>query len=182
VDPSGGDGEGNDEQGIVVVAKAPDGQGYVLVDRSCRLSPDGWGRQAVQAYLDNSADSIVAEANFGGDMVTHTIRTAAEAMARQGLPTRSVPVEVVHASRGKRLRAEPIAALFEQGRISVAGSFPELESQMAGWVPGMPSPDRLDAMVHGFTSVMLEPDTAAIVASNPLANYRGMIAGNGRRR
>jgi phage terminase large subunit-like protein len=172
VDPSGGDDEGHDEQGIVVVGKGSDDNGYVLADRSCRLSPDGWGRRAVQAYLDHNADAILCEANFGGDMVTHTIKTAADAMAAEGQSTRSVPVRMVHASRGKRLRAEPIAALYEQGRLAHVGAFPELESQMAGWTPEQPSPDRLDAMVWGFSDFMLMPE----VGQPAVAGHRTPIA------
>ena len=172
VDPSGGDGEGNAEQGIVVAGKGIDGRGYVLADRSCKLTPDGWGRRAVQAYLDFQADAILAEANFGGAMVEATIRAAAQAMAREGHATRSVPIRMVSASRGKRLRAEPVAALYEQRRIAHCGVFPELEAQMTGWTPEMPSPDRLDAMAWAITDLLLGGAGPTIVPS-PLAGYRG---------
>ncbi|MFD8226943.1 terminase large subunit domain-containing protein [Streptomyces massasporeus] len=155
VDPSGGRGE----QGIVVVGKAmvpqpvddpsrplkqrmPLAHGYVLADRTCHLSPDGWGRRAVQAAVDYEADDICVEVNFGGDMAVHTIRAAADAM---GI---NIPIRTVRATRGKKVRAEPVSALSEQGRWHMAGEFPELEDQMCTWYDELDwSPDRLDAMV-----------------------------------
>lgn len=124
VDPSGGSTDGHDEQGIVVAGRGVDAQGYVLADYSCRLSPDGWGRRAVQAYLDHAADRILVEKNFGGDMAISTIQTAAKVMGV------TVPVFPVTASRGKALRAEPVAALYEQARMHHVGAFPELEDQL----------------------------------------------------
>jgi predicted phage terminase large subunit-like protein len=123
----------------------------VLADQSCRLSPDGWGRRVVQTYLNHHADRIVVESNFGGDMATHVIQTAARAMGV------TVPVSEVKASRGKQLRAEPIAALFEQSRVHIVGSLAELEDQLVTWVPGNSeaSPDRLDALVWALTTLML---------------------------
>ena len=146
VDPSGGSTEGHAEVGIVAAGKATDTHAYVLRDVSERLAPDRWARRAVQLYRELTADRIIAEKNFGGEMVEHTIRTVD--------PT--VPVKLVTASRGKRLRAEPIAALDEQGRVHMAGSFPLLEDQLTNWVPdsGDPSPDRLDAMVWAVTELM----------------------------
>lgn len=150
VDPSGGHGDGNDEQGIVVAGKGVDGRGYVLADRSCKLTPDGWGRRAVQAYLDFSADRIVYEQNFGGEMVEAVIRTAAQAMGV------TVATKAVHASRGKAVRAEPIAALDEQGRLSIVGSLAELEDELCSWTPESGySPNRLDALVWTLTELML---------------------------
>lgn len=150
VDPSGGHGEDNDEQGIVGAGRGVDGRGYVLADRSCKLSPDGWGRRAVQLYLDLKADRIVYEQNFGGEMVEAVIRTAAHAMGV------SVATKAVHASRGKAVRAEPIAALDEQGRISHVGSFPELEDELCVWTPDSgQSPNRLDSLVWTMTELML---------------------------
>lgn len=150
VDPSGGRGE----QGIVVVGKAmqehlrSDGRktnlahGYVLADRTCHLSPDGWGRRAVQAAVDYEADDICCEVNFGGDMAVNTIRAAADSM---GI---NIPIRTVRATRGKKVRAEPVSALSEQGRWHMAGEFPELEDQMCTWYDELDwSPDRLDAMV-----------------------------------
>lgn len=155
VDPSGGRGE----QGIVVVGKAlvpravddphaplkqrtPLTHGYVLADRTCHLSPDGWGRRAVQAAVDYEADDICVETNFGGDMALNTIRSAADAMGVH------IPIKKVTATRGKKVRAEPVSALTEQGRWHMVGTFPELEDQMCEWYEDLDwSPDRLDAMV-----------------------------------
>lgn len=150
VDPSGGDGPENDEQGIVVCGKGVDGRGYVLADRTCKLTPDGWGRRAVRAYLDFAADRLVYEQNFGGQMVESVIRTAAQAMGV------TVATKAVHASRGKAVRAEPVAALDEQGRLSLVGSHPELEDELCTWsVESGQSPNRLDAYVWAFTELLL---------------------------
>lgn len=151
VDPSGTKGDGGgDDIGIVVAGKGIDGRAYILADRTCQLSPDGWGRMAVTAYHEFKADRIVAERNFGGAMVEAIIRTA----------DKQVSFKEVTASRGKAVRAEPIAALYEQGLVSHVGSFPELEDQMAnmtaaGFV-GEGSPDRADALVWALTELMME--------------------------
>lgn len=149
VDPSGGAGE----QGIVVAGKhvmheiingrkQQRFEGFVLDDRTCHLAPAGWGRRAVQAALDWEADDIVVETNFGGDMALATIRDAALAMGV------TVPVKTVIASRGKRVRAEPVSALSVRGQWHHAGTFEELEDQLCTWSPEEKySPDRLDAMV-----------------------------------
>lgn len=151
IDPSGsgGEAEDGDEIGIVVAGKGVDGRGYVLADKSCRLSPDGWGRRAVAAYHEFSADRVIAERNFGGAMVGHVIRTI----------DGNVPYGEVTASRGKIVRAEPVAALYEQGRVSHVGSLPDLEDQMCLMAPegyaGEGSPDRADALVWALTDLML---------------------------
>jgi len=146
-----------DECGIVVVALGSDGVGYVLDDRSAGgLTPDAWGRRAVQAYVDHGADELVIETNQGGDMAVQVLTGAARQMAADGQPTRTVKVQRVHASRGKRARAEPVSALYEQGRVRHVGTHPVLEDQMTTWTPDTPtSPDRLDAMVWGVTHLML---------------------------
>jgi phage terminase large subunit-like protein len=148
VDPSGGAGE----QGIVVAGKSglvlpgnggrPQAHGYVLDDRTCHLSPDGWGRRAVQAAIDWEADEIVAETNYGGAMCVATLRTAADALGV------SIPIKTVTATRGKAVRAQPVSALTAQGRWHHAGTFEALEDQLCTWHPEIGwSPDRLDAMV-----------------------------------
>lgn len=148
VDPSGG---GN-MQGIIACGLGVDGRGYVLGDRSCTLSPAGWGARAVQAYLDFAADRIVAERNFGGDMVLATVQTAAKAMGV------TVSVKMVTASRGKVVRAQPISALYEQGRVSHVEAFTDLEDQLCTWTPeDGTSPDRLDALVWAMTD-LIPPD------------------------
>lgn len=151
VDPSGTGGESDDGDsiGIVVAGKGIDGRAYVLADRTCKLSPDGWGRRAVAAYAEFRADRIIAERNFGGAMVQHVIKTVDP----------SASYKEVTASRGKVARAEPVAALYEQGRVSHIGSFSELEDQMCQIDPsgfiGEGSPDRADALVWALTELML---------------------------
>lgn len=150
IDPSGtnGDDEG-DDIGIIVAGRGIDGRGYVLEDCTCKLSPDGWARMAVTAYHRWAADRIVAERNFGGAMVASVIRSA----------DRSVPFKEVTASRGKSARAEPVSALYEQGRVSHVGPMTALEDDMclftASGYMGDGSPDRVDALVWALTEVML---------------------------
>jgi phage terminase large subunit-like protein len=158
VDPSGGSDPENDEQGIVVAGLGPDGRGYVLADRTCRLSPDGWGRRAVQACVDFKADAIIGEANFGGDMVEAVIRTAAGAMGV------SVTYKGVHASRGKAVRAQPVSALYEQGRVSHCEVFAELEDELTSWTPESGrSPNRLDALVWACAELLVKEQRAVYV-------------------
>jgi predicted phage terminase large subunit-like protein len=153
VDPSGtaGASDTGDSIGIVVAGKGIDGRAYVLADRTCKLSPDGWGRRAVDAYREHGADRIVAERNFGGAMVAHVIRTVDP----------RVSYKEVTASRGKVARAEPVAALYEQGRVSHIGGLSDLEDQLCAFGPdgyaGEGSPDRADALVWALTELMLAP-------------------------
>lgn len=145
IDPAVTSGESADETGIVVAGAGVDDQFYVLADLTCRLSPDGWARRAVKAYHDYEANRIVGEVNNGGDMVALTIKTVDP----------SVPFKAVHASRGKRVRAEPIAALYEQGRVHHVGSFPDLEDQQCQFAPDVfdGSPDRVDALVWALAEL-----------------------------
>lgn len=144
VDPSGTATKNSDECGIVVAGMAQDGQVYVLADESLVASPDGWARVVARAYDKWSADRVVAEKNFGGDMVASTLRHVRD----------SLPIRMVTASRGKAVRAEPIAALYEQGRVHHVGAFPDLEDQMTQWEPSNPdSPDRMDALVWALTEL-----------------------------
>lgn len=150
VDPSGtrGDG-GGDDIGIIVAGLGVDGHGYILHDGTCNMSPEGWGRRAVDLYHRYGADRIVGERNFGGDMVRFTVATADKKAA----------FKEVTASRGKVVRAEPISALYEQGKVHHVGDFQDLEDQMcnftaAGYV-GSGSPDRVDALVWALTELML---------------------------
>ena len=143
VDPPAGVGEGCDACGIVVAGRR-EGRLFVLADESCEgLSPEGWASRVAGAVARWDADMVVAEANNGGQMVGSVLR-AAEVGVR---------VKLVHASRGKVARAEPIALRFESGRAFLAGSFPQLEDQLAGLTTGggyegpSRSPDRADAMV-----------------------------------
>lgn len=145
IDPAASANNDSDETGIVVAGVDDHGIGYVLEDRSMKGSPAEWASAAVTAHHVHKADRIVAEANQGGDMITHTLRTVDS----------SVPVKLVHASRGKRTRAEPVAALYEQDRVRHAGTFPELEDQLCTWTADGPSPDRLDALVWALTELMV---------------------------
>jgi phage terminase large subunit-like protein len=135
------------ETGIVAVGLGYNGHGYVLGDRSLQGSPGEWGQAVVTAYFDFEADRVIAEGNAGGEMVEYTIHTVDDGA--------SVPVKRVHATRGKRLRAEPVAALYEQGKVHHVGMFAELEDQQCQWEPGDKSPDRLDGLVHGLTALMV---------------------------
>jgi phage terminase large subunit-like protein len=145
VDPAGG---GPDEVGIVAVGEAGE-RAYVLRDASMKGSPNAWAEAVKNVCEDLQADRVVAERNFGGDMVESTLRTA----------DANLPVEVISASRGKQQRAEPVAALYEQGKVLHAGRFEELETQMTTWDPheSDESPDRVDALVWAATELKLEP-------------------------
>lgn len=150
IDPPITAGEDSDECGISVCGRGVNGEAFVIEDLSERgLSPQQWARRAVMAYHKHGADRIVAEVNQGGDMVETVIR----------MIDANVPVRKVHATRGKYKRAEPVAALYEQGRVHHVGAFPALEDQLCGYtVDGMAddsSPDRLDAMVWAMTDLML---------------------------
>ncbi len=160
IDPSGTSGDEDkrsDEVGIVVAGVGSDGKGYVLSDLTCRKGPEQWGRIAVQAARDHKADRIVAEKNFGGDMVRAVIHSV----------DRNAPFHAVTASRGKMVRAEPVAALYEQGKVSHVGRFPQLEEQLtnfstAGYM-GDRSPDRADALVWALSSLMFnQPGYASV--------------------
>lgn len=147
VDPAVTAGDDSDSTGIVAAGLGYDGHVYVLADRTLVASPDTWARRAVELYDELAGDRIVAEVNNGGDLVGTVLRTVDP----------SVPVRQVHASRGKRVRAEPVAALYEQGRVHHVGGFTDLEDQMTTWTPESPdSPDRLDALVWAVTDLVIE--------------------------
>ena len=152
IDPAVSSHEGSDETGIIVVGRDERGHAYVLEDLSGKYEPAGWARTAISAYYRHEADRIVAEVNNGGEMVENTLRTVDP----------DVSYTAVHASRGKYVRAEPIASLYEQGRVHHCGVFPEIEDQMTAFVPDldrakMGSPDRVDALVWGLTDLMIQP-------------------------
>lgn len=160
IDPSGTSGhedKRSNNVGIVVAGKSIDGTAYVLADRTCSLAPEGWGRVAVNAYREFKADRIVAEANFGGDMVRAVLHTVDP----------NVPVHLVTASRGKAVRAEPVSALYgyerdgewHKDQVRHAGEFRDLEDEMlnfssAGYL-GERSPDRADALVWALTDLLV---------------------------
>ena len=170
VDPAVTNQPGSDETGIIAAAIGRDGAGYVLADESGRYSPQEWARKAVALYKEWSADRIVAEANQGGDMVAATIQ------AQQ----RDVPVTLVNASRGKVTRAEPIAALYERGKVYHVGEFPALEDQCCGMTVGFDrkaagySPDRVDALVWALTELF--PQLTRRVATGPIVRKVGTLA------
>lgn len=144
--------KGGDACGILAVGLGADGKAYVLADHSVSgRSPEGWARAVAAAALAWNADRVVAEANNGGDMVVSTLRAADVAM----------PVKKVSASRGKVVRAEPVAALYEAGKAFHAGAFPELEDELCGLISGGAyegpgrSPDRADALVWAMSELML---------------------------
>jgi phage terminase large subunit-like protein len=153
IDPAVTSGEEADETGIIVLGKDRNGNGYVLEDRSGRYAPIEWAREAIALYRKYKADRIVAEINNGGEMVEHTIR----------MIDRNVAFNGVHASRGKVVRAEPVAALYEQRRVFHLGAFPVLEDQMCMFTTDLDrkatgfSPDRVDALVWGFSELLVEP-------------------------
>lgn len=154
IDPAVTSGDNADDTGIIVAALGVDAHLYVLRDLTCNGSPATWARRAVQAYHTHEADRIVAEVNNGGDMVEHTLRTIDP----------RVPYRSVHASRGKRTRAEPIATLYERDRVRHVVGFngassqelDELEREMCNFAPGNMdrSPDRVDALVWAMTELV----------------------------
>lgn len=160
VDPAGSTEEGANETGIVVVALGEDDRGYVLDDLSLVGAPQEWAQRAVAAYDLYDADAIVAETNFGGDMVANTIRAerptvrVIEVRAQRAARDKNTSGTDRRTGKAKALRAEPVSALYSLGRISHVGALPKLEAQMclvtAGGYEGPGSPDRVDAMVWGF--------------------------------
>lgn len=160
LDPSGAAGRddlGSDEIGIIVAARGFDGDCYVLADLSCREAPSGWGRRVVTDFHEYNADCVVAESNFGGEMVRATIQAA----------DRNVPVRLVTASRGKAVRAEPVSVRYAQGQVHHAGRFGKLEDQLcafsgAGYTGGG-SPDHADAAVWALTHLFSRDDGTGII-------------------
>lgn len=145
VDPAATSKAGSDDTGIIVAGKDGAGQYYVLGDYTLHDTPQAWGTAAITAYHKHKANLIIGETNNGGEMVEHTIKTIDS----------NIPFRAVHASRGKATRAEPVSALYEQGKVKHFGNFPELEDQLCEWEPGSEkSPDRLDALVWAISFLM----------------------------
>jgi len=157
IDPAVSSTAGADETGIIVAGKDEDGRGWVLADASGRYPPTEWAKTAISAYRAHRADRIVAEVNNGGDMVEATLRMIEP----------NASFAAVHASRGKVTRAEPVAALYERGRVRHLGVFPQLEDQMCAFTPEAHatsksrsagySPDRVDALVWALTDLLVAP-------------------------
>lgn len=147
IDPAASHHAGSNETGILVAGRAGE-TAYVLEDISGRYAPGDWAARAIDAYHRQGADRIVAEVNQGGDMVEQVLRSVDP----------SVPLRLVRASRGKQIRAEPVAALYEQGRVRHLGRFDLLEDQMCAFTgapAGAASPDRVDALVWALTDLLL---------------------------
>jgi predicted phage terminase large subunit-like protein len=157
VDPAVTNNEDSDNTGIVVAGMTADGQYYVLDDVTLKASPQEWATEAVRVYEKYKADRIVAEVNNGGDLVIHLLQ--------QVKP--SVSTKKVTATRGKQVRAEPIAALYEQGRVHHVGYFTELEDEMCEYEPGVSksSPDRMDALVWALTELSEGSSTINFLSS-----------------
>ncbi len=178
VDPSGGKGKTNDEQGIIAVGKAYNGHGYVLADRTCKKSVHGWSRQAVQLALDVRAEVIVVETNFGGEMAVSPLEDAARELGWEG------KVVLRNNSKGKRVRAEPVSkkygdpddpSTWDQAIMHHVGDFEALEAEQVSWRPeDGTSPNRMDAYVFAADEVMVgteidydidtEPDSGSITS------------------
>ena len=160
VDPPASSHEGADEAGIIVNGKDRSKHGYVLDDRSAIDTPAGWAKRAIDAYLDWDADKIIAEKNNGGEMVEYTISATARALNEENPAhyPRHIPIKLVHASRGKRRRAQPVSAFYEQGMVHHVGVFSTLEDQMTTWVEDESddSPDRMDANVWGLSHLLVD--------------------------
>jgi phage terminase large subunit-like protein len=156
VDPSGKSTDGS-QQGIVVCGQGFNGLFYVIADYSCSESPQGWAMRAARAFYRHGCDMMVAERNFGGDMVKTILQG-------QGY---NMPIRMVTASKGKHVRAEPIAALFEQFRVRICGYHRELEEQLTQTThegyKGSGSPDRMDAMVYALSELSQPRATCGVI-------------------
>ena len=160
IDPAVTNTKDSDETGIVVCGSDAAGNGYVIADYSFKGSPYEWAKKAVDVFREHKADSILVEVNQGGDMVSAVLRQV----------DASLPIQEIRAHIGKKLRAEPVAAMYEQGRIHHVGTFDKLEEQMTTWTPdSADSPDRLDAMVQAFSSLIGTSNAATYFSA--LANF-----------
>lgn len=150
-DPKDADPNKIAECGIVVagVTEGRDPHAYILDDATATGTPNQWGLAVLTAYNKFKADRVVAEVNQGGAMVEFVIGTVARDNGQR------IPITLVYATRGKLIRAEPVSALYEQGKVHHVGAFPTLEDQMCEWEPGMKSPDRMDALVWALTELIV---------------------------
>jgi phage terminase large subunit-like protein len=173
IDPAMSNSEGSDETGIIVAGVGAEGHGYIIDDISGRYAPHEWATRAVEAYRRHQADRIVAEVNAGGDMVQATLRTVDP----------HVSFTAVHASRGKIIRAEPVAALYEQRKVHHVGSLSVLEDQLCGFTSDFDrsragySPDRLDALVWALSDLMVKLWAADGLAVAPIIVTSPRLAG-----
>lgn len=157
IDPAASNQPGSNETGITAMGLDDDGLGYLLADESGKMRPEEWASRSLALWRDFDADCIVAEKNQGGDMIESVIRAQQARFIPQGRP--QPRIVLVNAWKGKHLRAEPVAGLYERQKIYHVGEFPELEDQMCAFTIDFDrdeegySPDRLDSMVHGFTAL-----------------------------
>lgn len=167
LDPAVTDGEASNEHGIIVAGVSSDQIGYVLDDQSHTGTPLEWAQTTAKLYRLHQADAVVVEVNNGGDMIAHTLRSVAP----------HINVREVRATRGKHVRAEPVAALYEQGRIKHVGTFDALEQQMCQMTnsgyQGNGSPDRVDALVWAFTDLFPDLTTPAVSSVPPPRRSNG---------
>lgn len=163
IDPAVSKTATSDETGLIAMGVGKDGRGYVLEDASDKYRPEEWARRAISMYQTWNADRIIAEVNQGGDMVEATLRAI----------NPSIPYKAVRATRGKERRAEPVAALYEQGKVFHVGDFPDLEDQCCALTVGFNdkaqgwSPDRVDALVWAATE-LFPSLTARRISSGPM--------------
>lgn len=144
IDPAAKSKRESDDTGIIVAARGADDHAYILADYSCHTSPEKWAAKAIYAFDEHEANKVAVETNNGGDMVESVLRTLRS----------NLPIEQVTATRGKKIRAEPISTLYEQQRVHHAVKLPALDSQLTEWDPeGDESPDRLDALVWALTQL-----------------------------
>ena len=156
IDPAATHGKDADETGIAVAGKGMDGRFYVLHGFGYKLSPNGWANKAIDLYDQYEADKVIAEINNGGEMVSSTIRQV----------NKDIPLKTIHASRGKTVRAEPVAALYEQGKVSHVGVFPELEDQMCSFPVANEYDDMVDAVVYALTELSdLTPEKTFMIGA-----------------
>ncbi|RPI06022.1 MAG: ATP-binding protein, partial [Actinobacteria bacterium] len=169
VDPAGTANRRSDETGIIVCARDAVGEYYVLADRSGKYSPNGWAMAVDAAWDMYEADAVVAEDNYGGDMVEQNLRA-------NRVNKRLIRV---HSRRGKVLRAEPIVGLYEQRKVHHVGLLADLEEQMTTWQPyeDRDSPDRVDALVHAMTELAGKARTADIASPSRLRHPRPQARG-----
>lgn len=148
VDPAVSANAESDMTGMIVAGMDLNGTCYILADHTDRYTPEQWATKAVELYNEYEADCIVAERNQGGEMVRHTLMTVDE----------TVPIRMVHASRGKFARAEPVSSLYERGKVRHVKGLDALEDQLVQWEPlgSIGSPDRLDALVWAITNLALK--------------------------
>jgi len=148
IDPAVTAGDKADETGLIVAGRADDGQVYVLHDATLRATPLSWAAKAVELYHEYSASEIVIETNNGGEALSTLLHQVDS----------SVNIKDIHAKKGKRVRAEPVSAMYEQHKIHHVGSFDLLEDQLCTWTPELiESPDRMDALVYAVLMLCQSP-------------------------